>query len=57
MKIRKKNLLAIGGLSLMLAGAIVVTVAYNRDRSAFDNVFGIADYSTDFIETFDSPQN
>ncbi len=41
----------------MLAGAIVMTVAYNRDRSAFDNVFGIADYSTDFIETFDSPQN
>ncbi|MBR3378402.1 BsaA family SipW-dependent biofilm matrix protein [Candidatus Saccharibacteria bacterium] len=57
MKIRKKNLLAIGGLSLMLAGAIVMTVAYNRDRSAFENVFGIADYSTDFIETFDSPQN
>jgi surface protein len=57
MKITKKKVFATGGLCLILAGAIVATVAYSHDRSVFNNKFQLDKYQTEFSETFDAPTN
>lgn len=52
---KKRALIAI--LALIAVGLVAGTIAYNNDRSIFTNIFGVSDFKTEFIETFDSPDN
>ncbi len=52
---KKRALVAI--LALIVVGLVAGTIAYNYDRSIFTNIFGVQDFKTEFIETFDSPDN
>lgn len=53
----KKKRVLIAILALIAVGLVAGTIAYNNDRSIFANIFGVSDFKTEFIETFDSPDN
>lgn len=53
----KKKRVLIAILALIAVGLVAGTIAYNNDRSIFANIFGMSDFKTEFIETFDSPDN
>lgn len=55
--ILKKKRALIAVLALIAVGLVAGTIAYNNDRSIFANIFGVSDFKTEFIETFDSPDN
>ena len=56
MKNKHKRIIAISLLGLIVV-TIGGTIAYNTDWSVFGNLFKIGYWRTQFVETFDSPDN
>ena len=56
MKKRKQLVLSLGALAIV-GTAIGFTIAISHDSSVMNNEFQISDFETQFVETFNSPNN
>ena len=56
MKKRKRLVLSLGALAIV-GTAIGFTIAVSHDSSVMNNEFQISDFETQFVETFNSPNN
>lgn len=55
LSLKNKRTLAVAGVALLVL-TVVGTIAYNQTSTIFDNLFGLAADSMEFVETFDSPE-
>ena len=54
--LKNKKALVFLGLSAMIL-TIAGVVAFNTDLAIFNNLFGVASYEAEYVETFESPEN